>query len=1067
MRYVSYNLKTAVACLVAFTLMGCTSSDENEVDGFFDTGVGEVGEVGGAPVSFSPSSYDFGAVALATGSEDADFVLTNESSVNLVNLSLSEPSVHFAVVADDCPTQLEPGATCTATVRFAPQASGYQGTALVVSYTANGVALDQSLGIGGTGAGPLTFTGIDSIDQVTTTSLRINWTHDANAANYFVFEMVGGVPNLIDTISAPTATYAITGLNPSTTYTYRVRAQDLLGDIETNTNNVAVTTADPPVLTDVADFIFPSRYVDQGSPVAIDVNNESGGGAGDDNFMAYTCVFDQVIDGAVAAGTNCTSLPGTVDTTFFPAQGAITWTPDATAYGPYEIRITGDLDGVTDDEIIVVDVRQLYSRTLLALDFDAQFADLAAPGTNPLASWSNLRDGVTTAALNNFDYNGTSGWFGDGTQETPHSLELDGVNDYIDLGNSLAANTRLYINAWINPADVSTANATILSNGGGTGNGFTVRQNASQAGSVELLLGSAPGGPTHDATITSDSPIGYWRMGQTGTVTNLGSIGSDVDATLSGTYADAASLVYGTGDSTDFDGSSAQMVIPNDPDINAGGTYLQRSIELWFEADALSGFQYLYEEGGGTNGLGIYLEDDTLYCQAWSQSSNWGGTGDPGGTKFQSQSGLATGTVYHVVMTFSQPADRLRCYLNSVSMGADVTGIGQLDSHTGGISVGFSGNSYNYAGADLTPSRFNGRIDEVAMFDYELTAGEVASHYNPGQPACKTGAVLSNDTWSLLSATYDGSTASVFVDGVLGCSLPAASGFDPASQNLTLGRDPSTGTNYWNGSVGHLVAHSDAPSGNPAVDVANFHSATEARYPKDYAEVVLASNPVAYWRLDEGGGVADNEGSLGAAVDGTYNGGTATDTTLVQSDGNATRFNGSSGYILFPDNASINTPGPFTERSIELWFNADDLTGTQILFEEGGSGNGFNIYTDGTNLYCQAWAANQGWGTGGDEKFQTAGIATGTPYHVVLTFSSTQDRLRCYLNGVSMGADVTGMGLMNGHSGDISVGYSTDGSYIHNGAFGAGGYFDGLIDEVSIYNTELTPADVAKHYLPR
>src|SRR5690606_9154599 len=154
-----------------------------------------------------------------------------------------------------------------------------------------------------------TFAGLESIDQVTATTVRLNWTHDANAANYFVFSMNGGVPTLVDTLPAPTATYTVTGLTPATGYSFRVRAQDLLGNIGTNTNDVAVTTDSPPVLTDLDDLNFPSDYKEAGELVALDVNNVNNGGPGNDTFMSYACVFDTNADGAVNAGTDCANLP--------------------------------------------------------------------------------------------------------------------------------------------------------------------------------------------------------------------------------------------------------------------------------------------------------------------------------------------------------------------------------------------------------------------------------------------------------------------------------------------------------------------------------------------------------------------------------------------------------------------------------------------------------------------------------------------------------------------------------------------------------------------------------------
>jgi len=91
------------------------------------------------------------------------------------------------------------------------------------------------------GTATFIFSGIDSIDQVTDSTARISWTHNASAVAYQIYNVSSSV-TYIATVSAPTATYALTGLSNSNAYKFRVRALSSSGDPDTNTHDVSFTT---------------------------------------------------------------------------------------------------------------------------------------------------------------------------------------------------------------------------------------------------------------------------------------------------------------------------------------------------------------------------------------------------------------------------------------------------------------------------------------------------------------------------------------------------------------------------------------------------------------------------------------------------------------------------------------------------------------------------------------------------------------------------------------------------------------------------------------------------------
>ncbi|MFK7838814.1 MAG: hypothetical protein AB8B83_00650, partial [Bdellovibrionales bacterium] len=120
--------------------------------------------------------------------------------------------------------------------------------------------------------------------------------------------------------------------------------------------------------------------------------------------------------------------------------------------------------------------------------------------------------------------------------------------------------------------------------------------------------------------------------------------------------------------------------------------------------------------------------------------------------------------------------------------------------------------------------------------------------------------------------------------------------------------------------------------------------------PQPLASQILAANPDFYYRLnnttaDSGpgnpGGVASlNSGaSLGGGA--LYGNGTGQDSV---------QFDGVNDRVRVSDSTFINT-STTPARTVELIFNADDVTGRQVLYEEGATVNGLTIYLDGDVLY--------------------------------------------------------------------------------------------------------------------
>ena len=88
----------------------------------------------------------------------------------------------------------------------------------------------------------ISFSGLNSISNVSGLSLQLNWTSTMGAVSYLIFDVTSGSPVYITSVNAPASSYTVSGLTQSTSYTYRVRALDSNGVTDANTHNLSATT---------------------------------------------------------------------------------------------------------------------------------------------------------------------------------------------------------------------------------------------------------------------------------------------------------------------------------------------------------------------------------------------------------------------------------------------------------------------------------------------------------------------------------------------------------------------------------------------------------------------------------------------------------------------------------------------------------------------------------------------------------------------------------------------------------------------------------------------------------
>ena len=232
-----------------------------------------------------------------------------------------------------------------------------------------------------------------------------------------------------------------------------------------------------------------------------------------------------------------------------------------------------------------------------------------------------------------------------------------------------------------------------------------------------------------------------------------------------------------------------------------------------------------------------------------------------------------------------------------------------------------------------------------------------------------------------------------------------------------------------------------------------------------YVDEIQADSPAGYWRLgDANGAAAANIGSLGS-VDGTYTNFAVAEqpvTGLLGPDDSdkAAEFDGNDNVVSIPNSTGIND-GTQTVRTVELLFSPDSFGGKQVLYEEGGSTHGLSLYLDGTDVYV---SYTRDSGVLATQSVSIAGTA-GQVQQAAFVMDGPGQTFQGFHNGSPMaGATATGVANIPSHTGGIRFGGTDNIRYHDNTTTTSGVNFDGVIDEVSLYNAVLTEADIARHW---
>ena len=207
----------------------------------------------------------------------------------------------------------------------------------------------------------------------------------------------------------------------------------------------------------------------------------------------------------------------------------------------------------------------------------------------------------------------------------------------------------------------------------------------------------------------ADSPIAYWRLGETSGNSAADSSGQG----HIGSYANGVTLGIPGALSGDpnkaarFDGNRADVSASDSPDLRLNGTW---TIEFWARQITFVGTAPgILDKGTPGNSSDYSVTADGNGALTFARSNKQVSTGN----------GALTSSYRYFAITYD--GSRVRWYVNGV-----LTATAAVTFQSGGSPHPFligKGVGQNYAHDD---------IDEVALYASALSAGRVAAHYTAG-----------------------------------------------------------------------------------------------------------------------------------------------------------------------------------------------------------------------------------------------------------------------------------------------------------------------------------------------
>lgn len=207
--------------------------------------------------------------------------------------------------------------------------------------------------------------------------------------------------------------------------------------------------------------------------------------------------------------------------------------------------------------------------------------------------------------------------------------------------------------------------------------------------------------------VRSHRPTAYWRLGEASGTTADDEVGSN-DGTYNGPTLGQPGLLASDPDTCPlFDGVNDHITTL----LAANPSLTDFSVEAWAIGNVNGRTVVQQNDGGGTGRAWIYTDGSGVISSF------------AGGAQLSSGVFMGPNVARHIVTTYEKATTTLRIYVDGVLGNSAVRSV---ESCAGTWQIG--------AGKSVTQP-WDGRIDEVAIYERLLTAAEITAHYDKGTVA--------------------------------------------------------------------------------------------------------------------------------------------------------------------------------------------------------------------------------------------------------------------------------------------------------------------------------------------
>jgi hypothetical protein len=302
---------------------------------------------------------------------------------------------------------------------------------------------------------------------------------------------------------------------------------------------------------------------------------------------------------------------------------------------------------------------------------------------------------------------------------------------------------------------------------------------------------------------------------------------------------------------------------------------------------------------------------------------------------------------------------------------------------------------------------------------------------------------LTPGTWVHIATTYDGINQRMFVNGVQVSSRAQAGNMTVGNQPLRIGGNQVFSGEFYSGLIDNVRVYNRAlTAAELSAEITAAGGVGNPPPPPPPPPPGAPPVPVLSLNFDEASGNAtDSASGLVGTVSGAVR--------VAGLRGNALSFDGVNDSVTVPDAAALDLT---TGMTLAAWVNMGTRTGWEtIILKENVDNYSYALYAqDGGTVQggSPEPSGNVAVGGRGETLLGNAAIAGGAWVHLATTYDGTTQRM--FVNGVEV-SNRAATGAIDVGAGALRIGGND---------VWAGEYYNGLIDEVRIYNRALTAAEI-------